>query len=193
MASCMTLKRSFEHDRDSNTNPTPYESRTPSSKRQRRCFPMTVVSSSSSNETTTTTTDMSFGSQSVFPDVQPILTTDDLLSRIKEEVRRLQRRNQLKPISSELTEDESHQSTTDSTSLINLPGHSSSSSNQHLLTLKQVNMICARLLKEREEKIREEYDQILSDKLNEQYEGFVRFTQDQLTRRFSELQFSYVS
>jgi hypothetical protein len=24
----------------------------------------------------------------------------------------------------------------------------------------------------------------------EQYEGFVRFTQDQLTRRFSELQFS---
>jgi hypothetical protein len=193
MASCMTLKRSFEHDRDSNTNPTPYESRTPSSKRQRRCFPMTVVSSSSSNETTTTTTtDMSFGSQSVFPDVQPILTTDDLLSRIKEEVRRLQRRNQLKPNSSESTEDESHQSTTDSTSLINLPGHSSSS-NQHLLTLKQVNMICARLLKEREEKIREEYDQILSDKLNEQYEGFVRFTQDQLTRRFSELQFSYVS
>jgi hypothetical protein len=27
-------------------------------------------------------------------------------------------------------------------------------------------MICARLLKEREEKIREEYDQILSNKLN---------------------------
>ena len=68
-------------------------------------------------------------------------------------------------------------------------------------------MICARLLKEREEKIREEYDQILSNKLNgkrkgrsfpikkmffflEQYDGFVRFTQDQLTRRFSELQFS---
>ncbi len=191
MASCMTLKRSFEHDRDSNTNPTPYESRTPSSKRQRRCFPMTVVSSSSSNETTTTTTDMSFGSQSVFPDVQPILTTgkkilffssysflldelDDLLSRIKEEVRRLQRRNQLKPISSELTEDESHQSTTDSTSLINLPGHSSSS-NQHLLTLKQVNMICARLLKEREEKIREEYDQILSDKLNGKNQNILYF------------------
>jgi hypothetical protein len=69
----MTLKRSFEHDRDSNTNPTPYESRTPSSKRQRRCFPMKVVSSSSSNETSTT--DISFGNQSVFPDVQPILTT----------------------------------------------------------------------------------------------------------------------
>jgi hypothetical protein len=68
----MTLKRSFEHDRDSSTNSTSYESRTPSSKRQRRCFPMTVVSSSS--ETPATTTEMSFGNQSVFPDVQPILT-----------------------------------------------------------------------------------------------------------------------
>lgn len=70
MASCMTLKRSFEHDRDSNTNPTAYEPRTPSSKRQRRCFPVTVVSSS--NETMTT--EMSSGNQSVFPDAQPILT-----------------------------------------------------------------------------------------------------------------------
>jgi hypothetical protein len=66
----MTLKRSFEHDRESNTNSTPYESRTPSSKRQRRCFPMTVVSSS--NETST---DVSFGNQSVFPDVKPVITT----------------------------------------------------------------------------------------------------------------------
>jgi hypothetical protein len=65
----MTLKRSFEHDRDSNTNSPPYESRTSSSKRQRRCFPMTVVSSSQE-----TPTEMSFGNQSVFPDVQPILT-----------------------------------------------------------------------------------------------------------------------
>jgi hypothetical protein len=65
----MTLKRSFEHDRDSNTNSTPFESRTPSSKRQRRCFPMTVVSSS--NETPIET---SFGNQTVFPDVQPVIT-----------------------------------------------------------------------------------------------------------------------
>ena len=71
----MALKRSFEHDRDSNANSPSYDSRTssPSSsaKRQRRCFPMTVVSSS--NETPIS--DVSFGNQSVFPDVQPILTT----------------------------------------------------------------------------------------------------------------------
>ncbi|UJR30510.1 hypothetical protein I4U23_018041 [Adineta vaga] len=198
MASCMTLKRSFEHDRDSNTTSPSYDSRTSSpssssSKRQRRCFPMTVVSSpneTTAATTTTTTTDLSFGNQSVFPDVQPVLTADVLLIRIKEEVRRLQRRHLLKSSSSDLAEEDSNTNqSTDSTSLVNLPGHNS----PQLLTLKQVNMICARLLKEREEKIREEYDEILSNKLNEQYEGFVRFTQDQLTRRFSELQFSYVS
>lgn len=83
---------------------------------------------------------------------------DALLVRIKEEVRRLQRRHQLKTSSGDHPDEE----TTDSTSLAHLPGHS----NQHLLTLKQVNLICERLLKEREEKIREEYDQILSNKLN---------------------------
>jgi len=174
MASCMALKRSFEHDRDSSSN-NPFESRTPSpsTKRQRRCFPMTVVSSPTTvtNETTSEST--------VFPDVQPILTTDALLIRIKEEVRRLQRRHQLKhPTTSDLSDDDNQSECRSST---------------HLLTLQQVNIICARVLKEREEKIREEYDRIPSNKLNEQYEGFVRFTQDQLTRRFSELQFSYVS
>ena len=178
MASCMTLKRSFEDDQDSNTTPTPDEPGTTSFKRQRRCFPRTIVSSSND-----TTTEMSFGIQSVFPDIQPILTAgekdflifpiivfvlhfklDILLTRIKEEVRRLQRRHQLKPISSDVFNDDNTNST-ESTSLTNLSVHSSSN-NQHLLTLKQVNTICARLLKEREEKIREEYDQILSSKLS---------------------------
>ena len=36
---------------------------------------------------------------------------------------------------------------------------------QPLFTLRQVGMICERLLKEREEKIREEYDDILTTKL----------------------------
>lgn len=123
---------------------------------------------------------------------------DVLLKRIKEEVRRLQRRHQLKlPTNSDQSDEESG----------NAADSRPSAHQQHLLTLKQVNLICARLLQEREEKIREEYDRILTSKLNgtrtfpsplavshavlvEQYEGFVRFTQDQLTRRFSELQFS---
>lgn len=80
------------------------------------------------------------------------------MTRIKEEVRRLQRRHQLKlSPSSDLSDDDNNQNETRS---------SATTSPQHLLTLKQVNMICARLLQEREEKIREEYDRILSNKLN---------------------------
>ena len=83
--------------------------------------------------------------------------SDALLIRIKEEVRRLQRRHQLKnPTTSDLSDDDN-------------PNDSRSSSvnqQQPLLTLKQVNIICARLLKERDEQIREEYDRVLSTKLN---------------------------
>ncbi|KAL2306669.1 hypothetical protein Nmel_004599 [Mimus melanotis] len=51
-----------------------------------------------------------------------------------------------------------------------LPGTSSAASSplkkeQPLFTLRQVGMICERLLKEREEKIREEYEEILTTKL----------------------------
>ena len=87
---------------------------------------------------------------------------------------------------------------------------------QPLFSLRQVGMICERLLKEREEKIREEYNEILTSKLAgilgtplekprcvkrwslnefyshvvvffpEQYDAFVKFTHDQLMRRFGE-------
>ena len=40
------------------------------------------------------------------------------------------------------------------------------------------------MLSEQEVKLREEYDQILNMKLSEQYESFVRFTYDQIQRKF---------
>uniref|UniRef100_A0A452U0T7 Akirin-2 n=1 Tax=Ursus maritimus TaxID=29073 RepID=A0A452U0T7_URSMA len=57
---------------------------------------------------------------------------------------------------------------------------------QPLFTLRQVGMICERLLKEREEKVREEYEEILNTKLAEQYDAFVKFTHDQIMRRYGE-------
>ena len=45
-------------------------------------------------------------------------------------------------------------------------------------------MICERMLRERENHIREEYDNVLSTKLQEQYDMFVKFTQDQIVRNF---------
>lgn len=55
---------------------------------------------------------------------------------------------------------------------------------QPLFTFKQVSLICERLLKEREAQIREEYDSVLTNKLAEQYDTFVKFTYDQIQKRF---------
>ncbi|RVE62926.1 hypothetical protein OJAV_G00162640 [Oryzias javanicus] len=64
---------------------------------------------------------------------------------------------------------------------------------QPSFTLRQVSLLCERLLKDHEEKIREEYEQILNTKLAEQYESFVKFTQDQIMRRYGARPASYVS
>lgn len=72
-------------------------------------------------------------------------------------------------------------------------GVSPSRKEQPLFTLRQVGMICERLLKEREEKVREEYEETMTSKLAEQYDTFVKFTHDQLMRRFGEQPASYVS
>lgn len=48
----------------------------------------------------------------------------------------------------------------------------------------QVQMICERMMKEREEKLKEQYDAVLTNKLAEQYDAFVKFTYDQIQRRY---------
>lgn len=45
-------------------------------------------------------------------------------------------------------------------------------------------MICERMMKEREEKLKEQYDAVLNNKLAEQYDAFVKFTYDQIQRRY---------
>lgn len=47
-----------------------------------------------------------------------------------------------------------------------------------------MGLICERMLADQEIRIREEYDQILHTKLSEQYDAFVKFTYDQIQRRF---------
>lgn len=62
-----------------------------------------------------------------------------------------------------------------------------------LFNFKQVSLICERLVREREEALREEYDQVLTNKLAEQYDAFVKFTYDQIQRRLNDRPMSYVS
>lgn len=69
-------------------------------------------------------------------------------------------------------------------SAVNTNSSSSSNNNAPVFTFKQVSLICERLLREQEHTIREEYDKVLETKLAEQYDTFVKFTYDQIQKRF---------
>ncbi|KAL7059092.1 hypothetical protein AAHC03_013916 [Spirometra sp. Aus1] len=69
----------------------------------------------------------------------------------------------------------------------------STSDSVPLFTLPQVTALCDRLIREREDQLREEYDNILSCKLAEQYEALLKFNQDQLCHRFQNAPMNYVS
>lgn len=61
-----------------------------------------------------------------------------------------------------------------------------------LFTFKQVRLICERMLREQEDTLREQYNNILTTKLAEQYDIFVKFTYDQIQGRY-EASPSYLS
>jgi hypothetical protein len=128
---------------------------------------------------------------SPFVGAVPPVEPDKLAARMELEFKRLQRRKLFMA-----------NSDSGPSSIPNSPGSSSStgtgqasSSNkdQPLFTLKQVTMVCQRMLKEREEQVCVEFGKILETKLAEQYDTFVKFTHDQVERRLAESAFSYVS
>ncbi|KAI4802009.1 hypothetical protein KUCAC02_019871 [Chaenocephalus aceratus] len=178
MACGATLKRSMDFDPLMNQ----------ASPKRRRCTP--IMSPVSSPQKYLRMEPSPFG------EVSSRLTTEQILHNIKQEYKRLQKRRHLDSTfqqeSSCCPLDLQNQSGSA------LPGTSSGASSpfrkeQPLFSLRQVGMICERLLKEREDKIREEYDEILTTKLAEQYDTFVKFTHDQLMRRFGEQPASFIS
>lgn len=183
MACGATLKRTLDFDPLLNQ----------ASPKRRRCAPLSPSSSSASPQKYLRMEPSPFGR------VSSALTTEQILSNIKQEYKRMQKRRHLESSFQQSesvcgAESQPHASSSSAT----LTGVSSGSVSpsrreQPLFTLKQVGMICERLLKEREEKVREEYDEILTTKLAEQYDAFVKFTHDQLMRRFGEQPASYVS
>jgi len=63
-----------------------------------------------------------------------------------------------------------------------------------VFTLKQMSIICERMCQERTDKVRQEYDQILQQRLSEQYDAFVKFIDHQIQQRFNQSQLpSYLS
>uniref|UniRef100_A0A3Q3D0G8 Akirin-2 n=2 Tax=Haplochromini TaxID=319058 RepID=A0A3Q3D0G8_HAPBU len=175
MACGATLKRTMDFD--------PLMS--PTSPKRRRCIPVSPSSSSPRKYLSM--------EPSPFGESSSRLSAEQILNSIKQEYKRIQKRKHLDGgyQQSECCyspESPSQSSTMNASSMAGTSsgGVSPSRKEQPLFTLRQVGMICERLLKEREEKVREEYEETMTSKLAEQYDTFVKFTHDQLMRRFGE-------
>ncbi|XP_010624159.1 akirin-1 [Fukomys damarensis] len=121
-------------------------------------------------------------------------TPEQIFQNIKQEYSRFQRWRHLEVVLNQseacTSESQPHSSALTAPSS---PGSSWMKKDQPSFTLRQVGIICERLLKDYEDKIREEYEQILNTKLAEQYESFVKFTHDQIMGRYGTRPTSYVS
>ncbi|XP_043270023.1 akirin-2 isoform X2 [Venturia canescens] len=171
---CATLKRSLEFD--------PVHSHGRPSKR-RRCVPMCVSPGASAQNTTPRQQN-----PSSFGEVAHKLTPEKMAANIREEIRRLHRRKQLhfnpQASSGDSSDPEGSPSSSAAASAPNSYAYNPTAKENPLFTFRQVGLICERMLKEQETQIREEYDQILHTKLSEQYDTFVKFTYDQIQKRF---------
>jgi len=115
--------------------------------------------------------------KSVFPDVlNNKLTPEYMAENIKAELKRLQRRKQLQYSMMENSDSSGSEGPSES---------SPSRSEKPIFTFKQVGIICEKMLRERETEIREEYDNVLTTKLAEQYDAFVKFTYDQIQKNYN--------
>lgn len=63
-------------------------------------------------------------------------------------------------------------------------GSDSQKSETPVFTVSEVQRICERMLKEHKELLCEQYNSILSSKLSEQYDTFVKFTYDQIQKDY---------
>ncbi|CAN9502078.1 unnamed protein product [Ophioblennius macclurei] len=177
MACGATLKRTMDFD--------PLNS--PTSPKRRRCVPVSTSASSPSPRKYLSLEPSPFGESS------SRLSAEQILHSIKLEYKRIQKRKHLDECCYSPESPPQSSMTVSSMTGTNCGGVSPSRKEQPLFTLRQVGMICERLLKEREEKVREEYEETMTSKLAEQYDAFVKFTHDQLMRRFGEQPASYVS
>ncbi|XP_072399257.1 akirin [Diabrotica undecimpunctata] len=167
---CATLKRSLDWEPVLGGRPA----------KRRRCVPFCSSPTQSgigSPGPSSSPTGSSSPKSSVFPDVlSKTLTPENLIDNLKTEIKRLQKRKQLQYNCME---------TSDGSSSGGESCESPSRSEKPLFTFRQVGMICERMLREREVEIREEYDNVLTTKLAEQYDAFVKFTYDQIHRNYT--------
>lgn len=172
---CATLKRSYEWD--------PLQSPSGRTPKRRRCNPLMSPSPKIFKS--------AMESPSPFGDIASNLTSEQIAVNLREEIKKLHRRRQLRFDGSDNSE---HSSTSPIASPSTGTGlMAPACRDQPLFTFRQVGLICERMIKERENQIRDEYDRILNAKLSEQYDTFVKFTYDQIQKRYESCIPSYLS
>ncbi|XP_013103618.1 akirin [Stomoxys calcitrans] len=125
------------------------------------------------------------------------MSPDKMSQNIREEIKRLHRRKQLPFTSAAIERMQDSESSgsemgPDSPRRPDSPPSMVRNPEKALFTFKQVKLICGRMIKEREDELREKYEAVLTTKLAEQYDAFVKFTYDQIQRRY-EAAPSYLS
>lgn len=191
---CATLKRSLDWE-SLNQRPT----------KRRRCHPFGSPSSSNAqNSPSSSSSSSSIAMRVMEPKPSPFaeavcpkLTPEKMAQNITEEIKRLHRRKQLTFNTGNMERMQDSESSgsemgPDSPRRPDSPPSMVKHPEKALFTFKQVQMICERMLKEREDALREQYDAVLTNKLAEQYDAFVKFTYDQIQRRY-EAAPSYLS
>ncbi|XP_072275504.1 akirin-1 [Pyxicephalus adspersus] len=178
MACGATLKRSMEFE----------ALMSPQSPKRRRCTPLPGTPATPSPQRCGLRPDSPLGQQSPQLGGDRRLTPEQIFQNLRQEYTRYHRRRQLEGA---FNQSENGQASTSLTAPSS-PG-SVVKKDQPTFSLRQVGILCERLLKDHEDKIREEYEQILNTKLAEQYESFVKFTHDQIMRRYGTRPASYVS
>jgi hypothetical protein len=137
------------------------------------------------------------GKQSEFK--ESVLSPEQIANNLRDEMKRLKKRREFRgqlqgppsPSSSPSSPEpmmESHMEAGGSSSVVVVSGAVSPAKNSEkpIFTLKQMSMIAERMCTERVEQVRAEYDQILQQKLSEQYDAFVKFIDHQIQKRFTE-------
>mmetsp|Transcript_18482 Transcript_18482/g.33087 ORF Transcript_18482/g.33087 Transcript_18482/m.33087 type:complete len:191 (+) Transcript_18482:32-604(+) len=76
---------------------------------------------------------------------------------------------------------------------VNVEWKASSKKKKNLFSEEEVKRIVHRALKEQEERLTEQYNKILNDRLAEQFENFTRFNQDYVYRQLRAKTSSYIS
>ncbi|XP_066430829.1 akirin-1 [Eleutherodactylus coqui] len=185
MACGATLKRSMEFE----------ALLSPQSPKRRRCTPLPASPAAPSTQRCGLRQESQPGPPSPLPQLggDCRLTPEQIFQNLRQEYTRYHRRRQLEGAFNQSEAGQSNEvHTSSSLTAPSSPG-SVVRKDQPTFSLRQVGILCERLLKDHEDKIREEYEQILNTKLEEQYESFVKFTHDQIMRRYGARPASYVS